>query len=387
MLTLDHPKVTTGSESLRKLSIGIVGAGALGAALCELLARSGVQNVLLIDPGEIESRNLPLSPFLEDALQAVTLDRAKRLSKAEVLAKAVVRNHGLPWHALHAGVADAGWQQLAHCDLICSCTDSSLSRVETAFAACSLGKSMLDGAVLGRGLPEGRVTWFAAQPEAACYLCGLSCDRRAQIFAYAASASLGCTAVEDAPSNTAHLETIQHTAAVLFEEIARLAEGRAPHISQAQRLTAIAEPANKGLLNWQSERLDLPRSQTCPWHDHARGQLLPLCLDTSLDELISAHADGSLVQLAWPVCTRARCRSCLGESEPNARVAHVRHDALCPFCGERGMLEPLSAVSSITRNSYAATQTLRQLGQPEQHLFLLRPTFTVQAGREQEAAA
>ncbi len=394
MLEQSQTKVTKSGgqpaiRHLQSLQIAVVGAGALGSALCELLANAGVHCVLLIDPDDVDARNLPLSPFLRqavenDAAASSFRDQQPNLNKAELLATEAARSYSLPWRALPAAIADAGWQYLQNCDVICSCTDSTLARVETAFAARTLGKPMLDGGVLGQGLLESRVTWFAAVPQAACYLCGLSAERRAQILAYAASTSLGCTALQDAPRNTAHLRTIQHTAAVLFQEILSFAQDRIPENSRAQRLSANCDlPVDP---NWQTQEVLLLQSLTCPWHDRTSGRLHPLPGDTPIAEILTVYP-GNLLQLAWPVCTLARCRLCQKTIAPHIRVAQARREAICPHCEERGTLEPLAAVSSITQNSHAATRTLRQLGQPEQHLYLLRPPFIVKADKEQEAKA
>ena len=155
------------------LRLAVVGTGALGSALLQRLAAAGMRSVLLIDPDTIEPRNLPLSPYLQEAFAAQPASATASPHKAALLAAHAWAAYRLPWRALCCDVASVGWQRLRTCDLLCCCTDSALSRAELAFIARMLRKPVLDGAVAGGGLAEGRITRFSPAPAAACYLCGM----------------------------------------------------------------------------------------------------------------------------------------------------------------------------------------------------------------------
>lgn len=398
-----------GPTDIRALRLAVIGTGALGSALLWRLAEAGFRSVLLIDPDEPEERNLPLSPFLAEAQcgyhvrdeAAGTAD--PRNSKAQLLAAHVRAHGGLPWCALPCEVADVGWQHLREVDLFCCCTDSALSRAETAFVTRALGKPVVDGAVFGNGIAEGRVTCFSAAPDAACYLCGMGEDRRAAVLGYAASASLGCHVPEDAPAMTGTLATLQKVAGAMVSRIEQSAcQGTFSDASSAIKLTwtgvstsvgthadspavlgddqrddiKVQPPNTDGqspdrVGQWRREHVQLTRSAGCPWHD-GPATLVPLPWEIPLCESLAALPPQE-VQFAWPVCTEAVCTACGERCAPFVRVAAVRRSLRCPSCGAAN-LQPLRAMHRLGTREEAAKCTPRQLGQPRQHLYSLRCT-------------
>ena len=388
--------------------LAVIGTGALGSALLERLARHRCASVLLIDPDAVEERNLALSPFLRRALS----EHAKAFlqggaggarkgpihggpapipNKAELLAWDARRSYGLPWQALPASIADVGWDDLRGVDLLCCCTDSALSRAETAFVARVLRKPMLDGAVLGNGIPEGRVSSFAANTEAACYLCGMTEERRATVLGYAASASMGCRVPEDGPPMTGTPAAVE---AVVEEMLQCIFQGGTRQggaaTSSAVKLRAVA--AASAALGprpaWHREPVALPRSATCPWHGESPADLHTLSWEQPL--CASAFSAGKplaalTLQLAWPVCTDAVCRACGTRSQPLRRVARVRQASACPACGAAG-LEPLRAVQHIRAGEELSFRSPRELGLPPRHLYWFRKTSIMQAFRHEDAS-
>ncbi len=324
-------------------------------------------SVLLVDPDNVEPRNLALSSLLRRAVThgragpacAVTLSQ----NKAELLAAAARALDRLPWHSASCEIADVGWQELQESDLFCCCSDTILSRVETAWIARSLGKPMLDGAVFGQSIAGGRVTVYPAASSAACPLCGLSEDRRAAVLGYAASVSMGCQEPEDTPAMTAALATLDAVADTMLARI-RCWQQLASNESWSTRLSQDSGGA------WQAEPIHLTRSATCPWHDEFRGTVEALPWEMPVDRVLQ-RATRELV-LSWPLCTEAMCDACGARSRPMQRVARVRRSP-CPVCG-RSTQQPLRAIHRIRHGDPYSTFSPRQLGMPERHLYWLRDT-------------
>ncbi len=349
------------------MRVAVVGTGALGSALLQRLAAVGMRSVLLIDPDRVEPRNLPLSPFLQEALAAPHVEASGAPHKAALLAAHAWAAYRLPWRALRCDVASVGWQRLRACDLLCCCTDSALSRAELAFIARMLGKPVLDGAVTGQGIAEGRVTQFSSNIDAACYLCGLREERRSAVLGLAASAALGCHLPEEAAAMTGTRSSLDMVADRMVAKVIDLEEGgtwtRASH--------AIRLSADKPL--HRTETVQLTRSETCPWHDDPSAELCSLPWQMPLrDSLVRLFPEREVL-LDWPVCTEALCTICRRRCAPFQRVAVVRRSLQCLHCGALA-LQPLATVSRIRHADMLAARSPRQLGQPIRHLYRMPAT-------------
>ncbi|MGI4758508.1 MAG: ThiF family adenylyltransferase, partial [Janthinobacterium lividum] len=290
------------------LRVVVIGTGALGSTLLERMAGHGVSSVLLIDPDRVQQRNLPLSPFLARAVASAEKSAAANFmrdglwNKAELLADEAERSYGLQWQAVPCEIADTGWQDLMEVDLFCCCTDNALSRAETAWIARMLNKPVLDGAVFGESVSAGRVTQFAIQPEAACYLCGMGEDTRANVLGYAASASLGCRAPADTPAMTGTIATLQHIAETMMNRMFQFANDQQWPERSSTLKASLRNVAGQSC--WKHEQVLLTRSSTCPWHEPAPERLKPLPWKTALEHSLEQNWE---VQLAWPICTEATC--------------------------------------------------------------------------------
>lgn len=366
------------------LRVAVVGAGALGSEFCRRLAKSLhlPASVLLIDADKLEPHNVPLSRLFK-SIAADLGPACFQHSKAELIASRLSGTAGegsaVRWSALQAEVADVGWAALSQLDLLVSCADSTLARLEMAFAARSLGVPMLDGGVFGAPHHGGRVAWFPPDAAAACYGCGLREDRRAELLAFASAPSLGCRLPADAAPMGPQGEVpaaIDRTAELMVES---LTDGlRLDAASSAERLRseAWAERLTVDRADaWMHERIALPRSETCPWHEESRGTLVPLVDDQPLRACLPAESVGSAdwrLQLTWPVCMWARCRVCGQENNTPQRLATLRRKAVCAGCGAVAQLEPLRCIASLGAQDAELGCTPRQLGLPAQHLLVFR---------------
>ncbi len=352
-----------------EFGVVLIGAGALGSELAFQLAKCAMSKVLVLDPEQLEARNLLRSRFLSQALSHEP-DTDGPHCKATLLKAEAARTWKLSWNGAVSEIADTGLALLASYHVLCCCTDSALSRAETALAARLLGMPMLDCGVFGEGVSAGRVTWFATQQDAACYLCGMAENRRAQLLAYAASASLGCAAADRQNPMTGSSDAVRHTAQTAVKMLQTVQDGELPQTSTAWQLTYHAASDA-----WSDRPVILPRSGSCPWHDYHPGALVSLPWERPLAESLSRHATthGDMVlQLHWPICTQAVCRNCRATAAPLHRVAWVRRRLHCSHCNGIGTLEPMSCVGAVASTDPLATCTPRQLHLPEHHLYLLR---------------
>lgn len=121
-------------DNLQSLRVGVVGLGGTGSPTATLLARSGVGELVLIDPDELEASNL---------------NRVRGVRRSDVgenkahLLNGFIRSMGLPVQvSSFAGRVDTaqGVDAIASCDAIFGCTDDQIGRelLNTAVYAYAL---------------------------------------------------------------------------------------------------------------------------------------------------------------------------------------------------------------------------------------------------------
>ena len=367
------------------MRIAVIGLGALGTEVTlrlsnTLEAIAGSHHVLLVDPDRLEEANVPLSRLYHAALKdcgPAILDSYKASVATSMLnGTEAFRSKHCTWVAHRAEVADVGWGHLRSLDLLISCTDNAMARLETTFAARSLGLPVLDGGVLGGDTEGGRVTCFAPHPDAACYLCGLGEDRRAELLTLASATSLPCTVSPDAAmgSSPQVSASLERTASGLIQELQGMVNSahvprRAWSASWGMRL----QPGD-GTDGWRSERISLRRSASCPWHSGMRLPLVSVLVDQTFRQALAGLRIpfSPRLQFPWPICLLAVCRVCGARDEQARRVALVRRSGVCKRCRSPHQLAPLRTVASVGENDPVAEMTPRQLGWADRPLLQLR---------------
>ena len=416
--------------SWRAATVAVVGLGALGSEVVRLLGSMGAGRVLLVDPDTIEPVNLPFSvlfrmAFASQATPDQTNPGQSGWPKAATLARiGALVFPGTCWEPFGEEIADVPLQRLAACELIFSCTDNALARAETSLLARLLGKPMIDGglkstraaaqpreikdptkAIGAANAPEGRVSHFDPAAGAACYLCQLSEQRRAELLRWALAATLGCAAEPEAAAMQGTPALASIVAGTMVEVAVAVASiHRKPAGAQA------AEPA--GSRSWICRvppgsqlpvEIELRRSADCPWHQapygtveraaHSPGDAaitgalhaidFHASLATTLQAISAARGDRqpTVLELLWPLCLEARCAACGAATRPMQRVARVRRRSRCPACGASGTMEPLVSVGSIAEHDALAARSPTQLGLPERHLFWCRAQYSAEPDR------
>jgi len=122
------------TETLRRLSIAVIGCSGTGSIVVEQLARLGVGRLVLVDPDTVEEKNLNriLNAGIDDA-------RAAR-PKVDVLAAAIARmGLGQDVLPLHANLVEPEViRRVAECDVVFGCMDGvegrhTLNRLATFY--------------------------------------------------------------------------------------------------------------------------------------------------------------------------------------------------------------------------------------------------------------
>lgn len=130
---------------LARLKVGVVGAGSVGAVVGEALARTGIENILLLDFDTVERVNL------DRLLHARRRDAILARSKVEVLRRALLRSataaspriEALEWSVIE----EEGFRATLDCDVLFSCVDRPGPRLILNIAAYAHLIPVVDGGV------------------------------------------------------------------------------------------------------------------------------------------------------------------------------------------------------------------------------------------------
>lgn len=118
---------------LARLRIGVVGAGSVGAMVAESLARSGVQDITLIDFDTVELKNL------DRLIHATALDARLWRSKVDTLTRALGTAATAGYSRIHpvefSVVEKDGFSQALDCDVLFSCVDRPWPRAALNYLA------------------------------------------------------------------------------------------------------------------------------------------------------------------------------------------------------------------------------------------------------------
>jgi molybdopterin/thiamine biosynthesis adenylyltransferase/predicted RNA-binding Zn-ribbon protein involved in translation (DUF1610 family) len=350
------------SNRLRKLTAIIVGAGALGNEVARILGLLGAGNVKVVDPDIVQPSNLPRSLFFWDR-NVIGHSKVAALTKA-----AVSWFPDTNWTPINAEIADVGFQKILGADLIFSCVDSDLARLETAYISTKLGIPVMDAGLGRQNFAHGRVTYFPGKRETACYGCVLSPRKRRELLQIWTATLRPCTpATETGETELVSTPTMAAVVGALQVEfgLRNLFQEQGKEPVKSHTLEIRLDPDR-----WLSE-FTTGVSADCPFHDQAKETMLPLAdPGCTVKEFLDGAGADHLV-LDWPVCMEAKCLSCEKKWQPRLRLAALRRHGACPSCGSKSILET-ETVRTIGHNSSLLNHPLADLQLPLDHLYTVQ---------------
>jgi len=347
---------------IHALSTIVVGAGALGTEVVRLLGLLGPAQVTVVDPDCVEQGNLTRS-FLFCPGDSIGRNKA-----SAVVAAASALFPQTRWVAEPTEIASVGYQRMAGSDILFSCVDSDLARVEIAYIAKQLGLLVADGG-LGRGDHSfGRVSLFPGTVESACFGCFLGPRRRSELLATWHSTIRSCTDPRaDDPDADASTPTMAAIVAAMQVEagIRHVVESRGDTPVRSNTIEIRLHP-QAGITEFTTEA-----SVACPFHGSDRDMRRAMAgPDATFGDLLISTGAACIV-LDWPICVNARCLDCGRVWSPNLRLATLRRRGRCPGCGSPRVLE-LETLRSIDAESPWARVPPTSLGLPAEHLHRLQ---------------
>lgn len=334
----------------------VVGAGALGNEVVRILGLLGFGKTTIVDPDRVESHNLTRSFFLRGH---VGRNKAAALTDA---ASAVFPD--TMFNALETEIADVGFEALRDVDVVFSCVDSDLARLELAYISTRLELFVCDGGLAVDDLSGGRVSCFPGH-LAACYGCLLTEARRAELLVQSQSPVASCGISNDldglSVASTPMMSSI--IAALQVETALRwLTDRRGAAFSLEVGLRP--EP--------RIDRLTIPVSAGCPFHGFGEPRFQMPCDDISIqDYLLGSGLPWPSLVLDWPICLDVVCLSCGKRWNPSCRLGLVRRRKSCLQCGS-SELRAGKTTTEIQFSSPLATLRFSQLGLPLDHSYVIR---------------
>lgn len=350
-------------KRLQQLRAVIVGAGALGNEVTRALGLLGIGQVVVVDPDTVEASNLPRSIFF-------CRNNAIGRNKAEVLAEtAQTMFPDTAWSVFPAEIADVGFQDLSAANVIFSCVDSDLARLEIAYISKRLCLPVADAGLGHSDYSHGRVTFFSAQRNGACYACMLSPTKRRELLSWWEATLRPCMAgvplLENDSVSTPTMGAVIGSLQVDFglRSLFQTEDG-IPAVCQS--IEVDIHPARR------MTEFTIPVSVDCPFHEMDEPPQAIAGEDSSFKELLD-QTSSDLVMLDWPLCTEAKCQACGTIWSPMQRLAALRRRGQCPECHSRQILEQ-NVVRAVDRDSVWLDSTPSALRLPARHLYNVQRT-------------
>jgi molybdopterin/thiamine biosynthesis adenylyltransferase len=349
---------------IRNLRILVVGAGALGNEVVKALGLLGLESVLIVDPDVVEPSNLTRS-FLFRTPDAMKSEKASAL--AEAANRLFPETQFLPFNV---EIADLGFGHIAGSDIIFSCVDNDLARLEVAYIANKLNITVVDAGLGTPNYSHGRVSYFP-NGGGVCYSCLLTERRRRELLTLWDASGRTCSGgfgegsdrgFPSTPTMAAIIGSIQ-----VETGLRRVMAQRSGEVVSALSISLELDP------NPDTKLIFLKRSAGCPLHGLG-GVMVPSATpDVSVRTLLEASAPErpAILELDWPICARARCARCVFRWSPMQRLALFRRTARCPSCASNQIIEE-DIIRAIDKDSEWAQFTLSDLGLPKRHLFTIR---------------
>jgi hypothetical protein len=345
--------------NVRALRSIVVGAGALGNEVAKALGLLGVGFVAIVDSDRVSSSDLTRSVFFRES-DFVDQNKAYSLVTA-----AGHLFHDTSFTAFQTEIADVGYGDLEG-DIVFSCVDNDLARLEIACISTTLGIPVCDAGLGTPNYSHGRVSWFSGK-SGACFGCKLSANKRRELLTFWDATMRPCADFEP-------LERAPSTPTMAAITGSLQVELGLRWLMTARDEAVTFDISLDGELRTSTFRT--PQSASCPFHEGIREPRYSLPYENAtfdaLFQSLSGLTRGSpCLMLDWPIVVRVRCLACASEWAPMRRAAAVRRNCVCPSCGSRSILEQES-IRVVEPDSRWSRLAPSALGLPANHRYLVR---------------
>ncbi len=294
-------------QALTDATVVLVGVGAIGNEVARILTMAGVGRLILCDPDRVEVTNLSRTVLFRHR------DADNQRLKVEAAARALsdlapnTRVDPRPAPLVHG----LGLAELREADLVVSCLDSRVARLQLAGRCGLVAAPWLDGGTSPWG---GEVRPFL-DPDGPCYGCALGAEQRAVV-----DAPWSCADVQEADPEGSSIVLSAAVGAWMGTLAIRFLMGL-PCSPQLLRLDGAVGAC---------VLIEQRRDSACPLHQRAGTPVpVPVHNGQTVSELLAVLPLPGTV-LTWaPMQTAISCRACR-RSWPGWGMAAPR---LCPQCG------------------------------------------------------
>jgi adenylyltransferase/sulfurtransferase len=314
-------------EVVRKATVLVVGAGALGNEVLKNLALMGIGNIIIADFDTIEDANLSRSVLFRSQ------DRGRR--KVEVAAERVQElNPDVNVKAWHGDINyELGLGVFRHVDAIIGCLDNREARLSINRFSWAINKPWVDGAIQEL-MGIVRIFWPG---RGACYECTLT-DLDYQLINLRYSCPLLAREnilqgkVPTTPTSASIVAAFQTQEALKLIHDMEVQPGHAMMINGLTNDVYVTQyPEKEFCMSHATIKPIIELPQATAAHTTV-AELLDLARE-HLDE-------GAVLEFDTELVVRMVCSDC-GQEEPVfRRMARLYEDtAVCPNCGERREME------------------------------------------------
>ncbi len=336
-------------EIVRKATVMVIGAGALGNEVLKNLALMGIGNVLICDFDTIEDSNLSRSVLFR------TTDNGRR--KVDAAATAVkALNPDVNVMAWHGDINfEMGLGVFRHVDAIVGCLDNREARLSINRFSWAVQKPWIDGAIQEL-MGIVRVFWPG---QGACYECTLT-DQDYQIIGLRYSCPLLARQnllqgkVPTTPTSASIVAAFQTQEALKLIHNMEVQPGKAIMINGLTNdIYSTEYPEKKGCLSHSAldPIVELPAARSD---------------STTLQELLTIAIDrlgmDALLEFDGEIVTGMYCPNCDEEEPIFKKMARLyENEAICPVCNGR---RDMRLTHRITGEEPYLERTLAQMDLP-----------------------
>ena len=354
---------------LAELTAIVVGAGALGNEVIKDCALLGIGALVVVDRDHVELSNLTRSVLF--CTPDIGVHIAAGTPKAEFAAvRAREINPDVRVEAIVGEIADIGLGVIRRSDLVFSCLDNELARLELSWACNRMDRPLIDAGLGLMNYSSGQVSVFPGA-DGPCYACRKGPQRRREMLEELQSREDSCAVRARRAQAEGIVSTtpLMSSALAAFQVEVALRRWLDPPVDAtlgiAHRMTLHPKPSI------ETNRFAI--SPSCPLHEPASVVRNP---KEYPDKHSSEWTPGAMfaelgiengfLQFDWPISAEAVCRVCAHAWQPLVRRARFRK-AVCSACGSADVVETL-VLDGIAAASPWAERTLAELGLPRAHV-------------------